>query len=489
MRTLALLLFVNATAFAQCTVDGTVVNSANGAPIERAHVSITAAGDNFFTDSDATGKWSVEHVPCESATLVVNRPGFLKEQQAIAKAAHDVRLKLAPQAVLAGRVLDEQGDPILGAQVSLMTSLVINGVRGVQASTSSVTNDLGEYRFSGLATGKYILCANSGGGAITASGARPYGEKCYPGSLPMDVAAGYEGRVDLVLSPLATVQVSGVVSGQPEGLPALVALEPRTQIARMSLDLSAHTSADGTFVIRHVPPSLYSVRATSGRVSAAAPVDVGPAGVESLQLHLEQGVTVTGTVKIVSATERKLTRDIGAQLVRDVTTDGVAYFSGAAPRTGDGTSFRLTDVPPGNYRVQLTPPAPFYVKSVTLGGRDISNSDFMVAPGAGNIEVVLADDGGAVEGDVSTDDGPSPAWVLVQKDGVSSRNARTDASGHFKIDNLPPGDYKVYAWDDNSNVEYGNPEWMRQNGKGVAVSVAPGQTASVKVSRQTAPAE
>ncbi len=103
----------------------------------------------------------------------------------------------------------------------------------------------------------------------------------------MDVAAGYEGRVDFMLSPLATVQVSGVVSGQPEGLPALVTLEPRTQIARMSLDLSAHASADGTFVIRHVPPSLYSIRATSGRVSAAAPVEVGPAGVDSLQLHLE----------------------------------------------------------------------------------------------------------------------------------------------------------------------------------------------------------
>ena len=113
----------------------------------------------------------------------------------------------------------------------------------------------------------------------------------------------------------------------------------------------------------------------------------------------------------------------------------------------------------------------------------------MVAPGAGNIDVVLADDGGTVEGDVSTDDGPSPAWVLLQKDGVSSRNARADASGHFKIDTLPPGDYKVYAWDDSSNVEYGNPEWMRQNGKGVAVSVAPGQTAQVRVTRQTAPPE
>jgi hypothetical protein len=488
MRTLALLLFVNAAAFAQCTVDGTVVNSASGAPIERAHVSIVNGNDVFFSDSDATGKWIVEHLPCENVTVVVNRPGFLRKQQAIAKAAHDVRLKLVPQAVLAGRVLDEQGEPLLGAQVSLMTSRVINGLRGVQASTSAITNDLGEYRFSGLAAGKYILCANAGGGPVTATGARPFGEKCYPGSLPMDVAAGYEGRIDFMLPPLTTVRVSGKVSGQSEGELATVVLVPRSQIARMSMGLSTPVREDGGFTIRNVPPSSYTALVTSGRMATSTPVEVGSADIDSLQLHIEPGVTVTGTVKIVSATERKITGAMDVQLVRDLATDGVA-FSEIGSAIASRPSFAFSEIPAGNYRVQLTPPAPFYVKSVTLGGRDISNSDFIVAPGAGNIEVVLADDGGTVEGDVSTDDGPSPAWVLLQKDGASSRNARADAAGHFRIDNLPPGDYKVYAWDDNTNVEYGNLDWMRQNAKGVSISVGPGQTAQVRVTRQTAPPE
>ena len=490
MRLLAFLLAVTAAAFAQCIVDGTVVNSSNGAPIEHAHISITAASDTFFADSDTAGKWVVEHVPCVRATVVVNRPGFLRKQQIVEKShTHDVRLQLAPQAVLAGRVLDEeQGEPLLGAQVSLMTARVINGVRGVQASTSADTNDLGEYRFSGLAAGKYILCANAGGGAVVASGARPYGEKCYPGSTAMEVAAGYEGRVDFVLPPLATVQVSGVVSGRPEGPTTIVVLVPRTQIARMYMGLSARPNPDGTFVIRHVPPASYTALVTSGRMATSAPVEVGSADIDSLQLHIEPGATIAGTATIVSATERKLTGAMDVQLVRDLAIDGVA-FSKSSSSTASQPTFTFSDIPAGNYRVQLTPPTPFYVKSVTLGGRDISNSDFIVAPGAGNIEVVLADDGGTVEGDVSTDDGPSPAWVLLQKDGISSRNARADASGHFKIDNLPPGDYKVYAWDDNTNVEYGNPEWMRQNAKGVAVTVAPAQTAQARVTRQTAPPE
>jgi hypothetical protein len=476
MRTLALLLAVSAAAFAQCTVDGTVVNSTTGAPIARAHISVTAARDTFFADSDAVGKWVVEHLPCEGATVLVNRPGFLRKQQVIDKSpAHDVQLILAPQAVLAGRVLDEQGDPLAYAPVSLMTARIINGIRGVQASTSTYTNDLGEYRFPNLEAGKYRLCVNAGGGNILATGGRPYGEKCYPDFLPIAVAAGYEGRIDFMLSPIATVRVSGQVSGLA-GKTATVSLVPATQIARMSLGLSASVQADGRFTIKNVPPSSYTAFVRSEHGQATIPVEIGSADVNSLQLHFDPGSTVTGTVKIVSASESALPSDMDLQLVRD----GVA-FSQAPVWNDDRTSFTFSDIPVGKYRVELTNFEPFYVKSVTLAGRDISTADFMVAPGMGNIEVVLADDGGAVEGDVS-----ESAWVLVQKDGVS-HNARTDAGGHFKIDNLPPGDYKVYAWDDTTNVEYGNPDWMRQNAKGVAVSVARGQTAAVRVTRQTAP--
>jgi len=114
-------------------------------------------------------------------------------------------------------------------------------------------------------------------------------------------------------------------------------------------------------------------------------------------------------------------------------------------------------------------------------------SDVIIVPGAGPLELVLADDGGTVEGQVTADEGPAPAWILLAKDGVPSRNASSDPAGHFKIDNLPPGDYRIYAWDDNSTVEYANPEWLRQHGKGLAVTVAAGQTIQVKVTRQIAP--
>ena len=471
MRTLALLFFVSAAAFAQCAVGGTAVNSVSGAPIERAHIGITAPGDMLFADSDATGKWTFEHVPCGNVSVLASRPGYLPKAVTATSPAHDLKVALVPQAVLSGHVLDEQGDPMAGAQVSLMTSRVINGVRGTQPTTSTVTNDLGEYRFYGLAAGKYSVCANAGVGVIY-SGGRSYGEKCYPGGLPMDVAAGYEGRIDLTLASVVTVQVSGVVSGSES---AQIMLVSRDQFARVSAGLSAQARENGTFAIKRVPAGSYTAFATSGRMSTSTPVVVGSTDIDSLQLHIEPGAKVTGTVKPALT-------GVGVQLVRDLVIDGVS-FSQAAEWNSSGTAFTLSDIPSGNYRVQLTGPnPPFYVKSVTLEGRDISNSTFLIAPGVGNIEVILGDDSGAVEGDVS-----EPAWVLLQKDGVASRNTRTDANGHFKIDNVPPGEYKVYAWDDNTNVEYANPEWMRQNAKGSDVSVSPGQTAQVKLTRQTEP--
>lgn len=506
MRTLAALLFISFVAFAQptdtknCSVDGSVVNSVSGAPVLRAHISVAGTSDSVLADSDTGGKWRIEHIECGRVTLAANRTGFLRLQQSNLLLAantplHDVKLELAPQAVLAGRILDDQGDPILGAQVSLMTSRIMNGARGIQASNSTTTNDLGEYRFAGLVAGKYILCANAGGGAVIANGSRPYGERCYPGptdggaASAMAVAAGYEGKVDFTLSPLATFRVSGVASGQPEGV-CTVNLTPRTQIARMFMNLSAQARPDGTFSINHVPAGSYTLVATSGtpnrRLTAHKPVDVGGNDVEAIQMHLEPGITVTGTFRSVATTARKIEKPQYGVLLRS--SEGTF---GSGPVTWDetGTSFTTTDVVPGNYRFQFFAPAPFYPKSATSGGGDVLGSEVSIGPGVGNIEVVVSDDGGVVEGDVATDYGPGAAWIFLERDGAPSRNARADANGHFRIETVPPGDYKVYAWDDNTRVEYANPEWMQRNGKGVAVTVGPGQTAQVKLVRQVAPPE
>jgi hypothetical protein len=141
---------------------------------------------------------------------------------------------------------------------------------------------------------------------------------------------------------------------------------------------------------------------------------------------------------------------------------------------------------PGTYRLEAFPPAPFYVKSATLGGQDILSGEFTATPGAAPIEIVLSDDSGSIEGDVVNADGqPVPGGVMALRNG---RAAIVRSDGHFKIQNLAPGDYKVYAWDDPAQVPYADGEWMkRYAGGGADASVASGQSSQVKLTQENVP--
>jgi hypothetical protein len=71
---------------------------------------------------------------------------------------------------------------------------------------------------------------------------------------------------------------------------------------------------------------------------------------------------------------------------------------------------------------------------------------------------------------------------MVMQEGRSPRSMPVGADGHFRVANLAPGDYKVYAWDDITQVAYAEPEWMRRQGdKGQSVTVSAVQTAQVKL--------
>jgi hypothetical protein len=112
--------------------------------------------------------------------------------------------------------------------------------------------------------------------------------------------------------------------------------------------------------------------------------------------------------------------------------------------------------------------------------------------GAGPIDIVLSDDGGVIDAQVTgADDQPvAAAGVMLLQNGLRPRIAATGPDGHVKLQGLAPGDYRIYAWDDVQQVEYADAEWMKRNGgSGVAVTVQAGQTAQVTVKEQTVPAQ
>lgn len=494
-----------------CAADGSVTNAVTGEPVLRAHVNIIAGDYSYSAATDSSGNWSLANMACTLGQLAVSRTGYLQNapigpsgqsrdtaprrsvRLVSGSPLHGLKTELIPQSVALGKVVDDQGDPIMNAQVTAMSEHVFDGRPRFQQGGIGMTNDLGEYRIAGLPRGKYIFCVheNAPVGPILQGTQTIPADSCYPGPIEggaasaMDVPAGREAKVDFTVSEVPAVHVSGTITGLPEGRGAGLRIERRDSPIGNS---PPGIVRGGKFDFR-VPPGAYTLAAdyfeNGARLTARVPVDVGTSDVDGIVVHVDNGFTVTGVVRVASESGRALRTQFGINLRSAEPTAG----GGQLKWDPDHTSFSINDLTPGTYRLDAFPPAPFYVKSATLAGQDILNNDVPIAQTAGPIEISLRDDGGTIEGDVTDASGqPVTAGVMLLRGTI--RVATVVTSGQFKLQNIAPGDYMIYAWDDPNEVQYADPDWMRKNGGGgMAVTVTAGQSQQIKLVEQTVPTE
>jgi hypothetical protein len=69
----------------------------------------------------------------------------------------NLEIELRPSAAISGKVTDRDGDPIVATEVRAMMPTYQNGQRILRVVQSTLTNDLGEYRFFGLPSGQYYV--------------------------------------------------------------------------------------------------------------------------------------------------------------------------------------------------------------------------------------------------------------------------------------------------------------------------------------------
>jgi hypothetical protein len=508
MLKFAALVFVPAILTAQpqprampsdCAVDGFVFNAVTKEPVVRAHV--IAPQSEAWAVTDATGHWSLSNIRCGRFQAAATRTGYLigRVQNAVTLTSgapsHDVRLELTPQAVVTGTVTDEAGDPVLGAQISVMRSRVMQGRRSFFAVSGVQTNDLGEYRVPGLEAGKYIFCARVTNDIATPPGGSfANAEMCYPGppeggvSSAMDVAAGRETRVDFTLRPVPAVHIRGTAIGMPKNQGAAITLQQRGFFRGGANTRPANLTPDGKFDLAGVTPGSYVLVTdyweNGGRLTARVPVEVGSADVEGVVLQLQPGLSVSGTVRFESNSGRPMPSQNWTPILRAVDPNA---GGGQVKWSKDRLSFTIADIVAGSYRIEGGPPPPFYIKRAVLAGHDLTHEDVPILQSGGELEIVLADDSGSIEGTVEDASGDPPfnAVAVVMQEGRLPRLQPVGPEGRFTIPNLAPGDYRVYAWDDFSEVEWADPEWMKQQGsRGQTVTVQPSQKSQVKLVEQ-----
>jgi Carboxypeptidase regulatory-like domain len=159
----------------KCSVEGTVINSATGEPVKKARVtlaSVNHAATNYAATTDAAGHFLIDEVDAGRFSLIASRSGYTQpisphggpKPNAVfalekGQKMNQTIIKLAPEGVISGRILDADGDPLGDVSIECMSIEYKRGKRQLAASHSTNANELGEFRLARLAAGKYIIRA------------------------------------------------------------------------------------------------------------------------------------------------------------------------------------------------------------------------------------------------------------------------------------------------------------------------------------------
>jgi 5-hydroxyisourate hydrolase-like protein (transthyretin family) len=332
---------------------------------------------------------------------------------------------------------------------------------------------------------------------------------------PLELTAGSELRgLDIRLAKARYHRVTGTVQGIPVNVAAdaskarakgkaadgsaiafppgrgiIVALAPRAFAGGRGGQLSAAIREDDSFEFPAVPPGSYYLIVQNtfpGQqgVTARVPVDVGNGDVNNVAVRLQPALAVSGKVTVDSTQPNVRLGSLRLTFTPSEPGPGNQGRNGQTQIADDGT-FQAT-LAADAYLVEAGGlPDGYYLKSVKLAGREMPDATLDLNYGGGQVDVVLAPAAGDLTGTVQNARGEPAASVQVTAVPVSGSLRRdmnklvtTDASGNFTLHGLPPGDYKIFAWEQvDANA------WMDRDYRQPFENLA----ASAKVQESTSP--
>jgi hypothetical protein len=321
-----------------------------------------------------------------------------------------------------------------------------------------------------------------------------------------------------------TRHIRGVVlngeTGQPMANSEVLAV-PR-QWRPNALVLEATTTDAGVFDLAGAFPDSYLVRAKNNASNVMVvgagqvlydggkplvgylPVEVGGSDVD-VRLVMTGGISLLGQVTIEGVSLADAETALGRMtiaLARD--PDLIAMPDPLMPlppvpppppgsppvrRPANGQvlnsgEFTLV-VAPGDFRMNVRGlPPNSYVKSIRMGGEDILGSGLHLTRAPENpLQIVIGTDSGTISGtvvDAASRPFTNATVVLVpdlpdqRKRGDLYRSVASDSSGNFTLKSIPPGSYKLFAWEWAAPDSWQNAEFLRAyETTGTSIRIAP----------------
>jgi len=481
----------SAQAPGKCTIEGRVINALTGAPLKKTIVWVEPFSPSrdashvsaASTVTDAQGWFQIEEIEPGTYFLNARRTGYLDQgfggagpevvgtpvKLAAGQRTQDVIIRLTPQSLLYGKVVDEDGEGLANAEVTVWRMSYADGRKHLETFTAGNTQADGSVVIGHIPPGRWYVSATVRG--IDEGTRDVYAPTFYPGTTdssaaaPVDVSAGADVQgLNIRLRKARTFRIRG--HAPPH---TVLQLLRRDRSVLEETTAAVNADLNGRFEFQNVAPGRYAIAAeqdtaffaiaASATDAAVAPPAVRPSAVEitdsdldDVELPVGEPAAILGSIIGGRQGEQPLIELVPAGPRREPANIAQVDAKGG---------FRFVRALPTVYRIRVRRLSDgFYVKSVRFAGHDITNQDLDLTSGAGGaLEITLAADGGEIAGTARGADGKAMPGALVQvwpAGGENARSLRADENGRFRFLGLPPADYRVIAWEalDDDLAEY-----------------------------------
>ena len=440
------------------------VTSASGEPLRRVTVRLTplpaARGSsmevpvsNATAETDSSGNFTFDEVASGRYILQAERTGFLNAGYSNARGpvltinpgqkTTDIVIKMTPQGIIAGRVVDDEKESLPGVTVSVrLYSVPVQGQRFELSRKTGTTDADGAFAIGGLLPGRYVVSV-----AAPPSTASPvkspslqshpeiYVTTYYPdatdlaGTTPVEVSAGAQVRgLEIRLQRVPVFKISGKVVNaatgeagsadvlnlirQGSGAPGLSAQSAGLKAGEFSFD----GVLPGTYILETKPTAEIEDHPP---LVAWQMISVGNGDLDRVVVEMKSAIELRGHIVVVGKPPSSWPQ------ITLTPTDGLNYLDSAL--IDEDGRFALTGLEPAPYRVTVSSiPPPMFLKSVRFNGHDLSGDIDLASTTTASLEIVISYGTSSISGVVSDSEGPVGPAVNVMATGPNGLWTKTD---------------------------------------------------------------